>query len=343
MTGAPKAKPKARATPEIGVVVMAYGTPDGPEGVEEFYTDVRRGQPPSAEQLADLRRRYDAIGGVSPLAERTRAQVAGIQRALDAIKPGGFRAVLGTKHSAPRIEDAVAELGAAGVTAAVGLVLAPHYSALSVGEYGERLAAKGAEAGLRTTMVESWQEMPALVELLARRVLDAMEALGRRAAARPSRAGRLEVVFTAHSLPSRILATGDPYPRQLEETAIAVAALAGITRFRIAWQSAGRTPEPWLGPDLLEVLRGLPGEGVDRVVVCPAGFTSDHLEVLYDIDVEARQLAEEIWLDLERTASLNDDPLLCEGLAAVVSGASARLAGRRRRSAGVASGGGGSA
>ncbi len=307
---------------EVGVVLMAYGTPAGPGDVEAFYTDVRRGRAPTAEQLDDLRRRYDAIGGVSPLSERTRAQIAGVQGSLDALSPGRFRVTLGNKHSPPRIEDAVDALAAAGVAGVVGLVLAPHYSALSVGEYGARLAASGSAAGVPTTLIESWHEMPVLLELLAARVLVAIEALDSRSAAQDHAGGNVEVLFTAHSLPSRVLATGDPYPRQLEETAAAVAALAGIAHWRTAWQSAGRTAEPWLGPDLLEVLASLPGEGFDRVVVCPAGFTSDHLEVLYDVDIEARRVAEEHHLDLERTASLNDDPRLCEALAALIVAAS---------------------
>jgi ferrochelatase len=300
----------------IGVVVMAYGTPHGPDDVEAFYTDVRRGRLPTSEQLADLRRRYDAIGGLSPLAARTHAQVTGIQAALDELSPGAFRAVLGNKHSSPRIEEAVDLLAGEGVEAAVGLVLAPHYSALSVGEYGSRLAGSAGEHGMDTTLVESWHELPILLELLAERVAAALADL---------RGGGAEVVFTAHSLPARILESGDPYPAQLEATAAAVAERAGITRWRIGWQSAGRTPEPWLGPDLREVLRTLACEGVDGVVVCPAGFTSDHLEVLYDVDIEAKAVAEELGLRLVRTASLNDDPALCRGLAGLVESAASTL------------------
>jgi ferrochelatase len=300
----------------IGVVVMAYGTPEGPDDVEAFYTDVRRGRPPTPEQLADLRRRYEAIGGLSPLAARTRAQVSGIQAALDELSPGGFRAVLGNKHSSPRTEEAVDLLAGEGVEAAVGLVLAPHYSALSVGEYGSRLAGRAGEHGMATTLIESWHDLPVLVELLAARVTAALEELTD---------GVVEVVFTAHSLPARILENGDPYPAQLEATAAAVAERAGIERWRTGWQSAGRTPEPWLGPDLREVLRALAGEGAGGVVVCPAGFTSDHLEVLYDVDIEAKAVAEELGLRLVRTASLNDDPALCLGLAQLVQSAATAL------------------
>jgi ferrochelatase len=301
----------------VGVVTMAYGTPGGPGEVEAFYTDVRRGRAPSAEQLAALQARYAAIGGTSPLAERTRAQVAALQRALDSRAPGAYRAVLGNKHSAPRIEQAVADLAGGGVQHAVGLVLAPHYSVLSVGEYGERLAAAGRQEGCATALIESWHDLPALVELLAGRVAAAVAAVG----------GEAEVLFTAHSLPARILDTGDPYPAQLEATARAVAAAAGVGRWRTAWQSAGRTPEPWLGPDLLDVLRALAAEGSEAVVVCPAGFTSDHLEVLYDVDVEAAALARELGLRLARTASLNDEPRLFAALAELVEAAAGVLSG----------------
>lgn len=292
----------------VGVVVMAYGTPAGPDDVEAFYTDVRRGRPPSPEQLAALRARYEAIGGVSPLASRSRRQTEGIQAALDSVAAGGYLVALGNKHSAPGIEGAVDALAAEDVKALVGLVLAPHYSALSVGEYAERLAARAAGHGLPATMIESWHLLPELVEVLGERVASAIVA-----------GVRNEVLFTAHSLPARILETGDPYVRQLEESAAAVAGAAGVTGWRTAWQSAGRTPEPWLGPDLLDVIRALPADGVESVVVCPVGFTSDHLEVLYDVDVEAKAVAEEVGLQLRRTPSLNDEERVCRGLARLVT------------------------
>ncbi len=298
---------------------MAYGAPEDPASLEAYYTDIRRGRPPSPDQLADLRRRYEAIGGLSPLAARTRAQVAGLQAELDrrsggtagrspgappgtAGASGGshWHVALGLKHAAPRIEDGVDALVAAGARRAAAIVLAPHHSALSVGEYLARAGA-AAEGRLELVPVTAWGTHPALVSLLAARVRAA------RAAFPP--AMRVELLVTAHSLPQRALTVDTPtYPAQLEATGAAVAALAGIDRWRVAWQSAGRTPEPWIGPDILDVLRRLPDEDVAGVVVCPAGFTSDHLEVLYDIDIEARRVAEEAGLRLERTASLNDDP-----------------------------------
>ena len=288
---------------------MAYGTPATPEDVEAYYTHVRRGRPPTPEQLADLRRRYDAIGGTSPLLERTRAQVQGLQQALGE----GWRVELGMKHAAPFLEDGVRALAAAGVTRLIGLVLAPHYSRLSVGEYAERVREAAGDAGIDAVTVDSWHLEPGYVELLAAFVQEAVAGLP---GIRP-----LEVVFTAHSLPERILADGDPYPQQLTETARTVAAVAGVDRWSVGWQSAGRTPEPWIGPDILEVLRARAEEGVGGVVVCPAGFVSDHLEVLFDLDVEARAEAERLGLAFARTRMPNDHPAFCAALACAVKGA----------------------
>ncbi|MEO7837142.1 MAG: ferrochelatase, partial [Acidimicrobiales bacterium] len=261
-------------TGPVGVLVMAYGTPATPDDVESYYTHVRRGRPPSAEQLADLRRRYDAIGGTSPLLERTRDQVEGVARELGP----GFLVGLGMKHAAPFVEEGVGALAKLGVQRLVGVVLAPHFSELSIGEYCDRVARTGAEHGVDVATVRSWHLAAPYVDLLAGGVTEAVAGLD-------LPASDVEVLFTAHSLPARILQTADPYPEQLAATASVVADLAGIERWRVAWQSAGRTPEPWIGPDILEVLRQLAGEGRTRgVVVCPAGFVSDHLEVLYDLD-----------------------------------------------------------
>jgi len=292
-----------------GVVLMSYGSPSGPEDLERYYTDIRRGRPPSPEQLDELRARYEAIGGISPLAERTRAQAAGVQRALDAAAPGRFRVWSGAKHSAPSIEDAVAE-AAAGADRLVALVLAPHYSALSVGEYMERAEAAAHGAGVEVRGVRSWHLEAGFVGALADRLTSALAPLS----------GEAHTLFTAHSLPSRLVGMGDPYPDQLAETAAAVAARAGVSRWSVAWQSAARTPEPWLGPDVVEAIGAAADEGARAVVVCPAGFTSDHLEILYDLDVVAREAAEKRGLRFVRTASLNDDPALCQALARVIMG-----------------------
>jgi protoporphyrin/coproporphyrin ferrochelatase len=290
------------------VLLMAYGTPRRPEDVEAYYTDIRRGRPPTPEQLADLVRRYDAIGGISPLAARTEAQRNGLQQALDARAPGRFEVTLGFKHVAPFIEDAVADLAARGIERAVALVLAPHFSGLSVGEYLARARA-AAPAALDVRAVESWHLEPAYVAFLAAAVRRGLDALPERS----------KVLFTAHSLPERITAAGDPYPAQLRETAAAVGAALGLdpwSSWATAWQSAGRTPEPWLGPDVLEVIAELGATGrADGVLVCPCGFVADHLEVLYDLDVEARDAAATAGLAFGRTDVVNDDPAVLGALA----------------------------
>jgi protoporphyrin/coproporphyrin ferrochelatase len=297
-------------TEPVGVLLMAYGTPRRPEDIEAYYTDIRRGRPPTPEQLQDLTDRYAAIGGVSPLAQRTEAQAAALQDALDERLPGGAVVRLGLKHAAPFIEDTVDELVAGGARRIVGLVLAPHYSAMSVGQYLGRARERAASHdAVEVLGIESWHLEPAYLDFLAR-------SLQERLAGMPA---ATKVLFTAHSLPQRILDTGDPYPEQLRATAAAVAERAGLNRWAgwsVAWQSAGRTPEPWLGPDVLEVVRDLAATGrAEGVVVCPCGFTSDHLEVLYDLDIEAAGVAREVGLAFARTASLNDDPAVMGALA----------------------------
>ena len=303
-----------RATrPRTGVLVMAYGTPRQADEIEPYYTDIRRGRPPTPELLADLVRRYEAIGGLSPLAQRTEAQRAALQRALDAVEPGRYEVALGLKHAAPSIEDGLRGLtrGGAGVEEVVGLVLAPHYSAFSVGQYLERAEAAGAAEGVPVTGIRSWHLEPAYLDFL-------VAAVRRQLADLPT---ATTVLFTAHSLPERILATGDPYPEQLRATAAAVAERAGLagSAWDVAWQSAGRTPEPWLGPDVLAAIDGLADRGdVDGVLVCACGFVADHLEVLYDLDIEARGRAVGRGLAFARTACVNDDREVMTALAGLV-------------------------
>jgi protoporphyrin/coproporphyrin ferrochelatase len=256
---------------------------------------VRGGRPVSDEAVEELAQRYRRIGGHSPLDDVTEAQRAALEQEL------GVPVFVGMKHWRPRIAEAVEAALAAGATRIVGLVLAPHYSRLSIGAYRERLEeALGGRAEL--VLVESWHDEPAFVEVLAERV----------------RGTDAWVVFTAHSLPERILADGDPYREQLLETARLVAARAGLERWSFAFQSASSTGEPWLGPDVLEELERLRADGVDKVLVAPVGFVSDHLEILWDLDVEACEKAEELGLELARIESLNDDPAFVRALANVV-------------------------
>jgi ferrochelatase len=284
-----------------GVLVMAYGSPARPDELEAYYTHIRRGRPPTPEQLADLRRRYDAVGGISTLRARTDAQARAIADAL----PAGVPLALGMKHAPPFIEDGLAALG--DVDRIVGIVLAPHYSAMSVGEYVER-AREAADVPF--VAIESWSTEPTYIAFLA-------EAVREQLASMPP---DTRVLFTAHSLPQRILDIGDPYPDELRATADAVAAVVGLDRwagYATAWQSAGRTPEPWLGPDVLEVIAAAEGP----LLVCPCGFVSDHLEVAYDLDIEATAAATGRGIAFSRTRVLNDDAEVLGALAARIEAA----------------------
>jgi ferrochelatase len=291
------------------VVLMAYGTPRTPDEILPYYTDIRRGRPPTSEQLADLTARYAAIGGISPLTSRTEAQRVALQTALDRIDDGRYHVVLGLKHAAPFIEQSVDELAAHGFRRIVGLVLAPHYSAFSIGQYLDRLAAAAAPHGIAVSGVESWATEPAFIQFIA-------SDLGTTLATLATLPNETRVLFTAHSLPERILAAGDPYPAQLRSTAECVAAAVGLEDWGLAWQSAGRTPEPWLGPDILQVIDELAADGQIRAVLVSAvGFVADHLEVLYDLDIEAHRRADAHGLAFARTACVNDDPAVMAALA----------------------------
>ena len=274
---------------------MAYGSPERAEDIRPYLEDIRGGRPVSDEAVEELTERYRRIGGRSPLHEITERQRAALEGEL------GMRVYAGMKHWWPRIAEAADAAVAEGAGRIVGIVLAPHFSVLSIAGYRERLeAALDGRADLR--FVESWHDHPPFVDVLVDRV----------------RGSQGHVVFTAHSLPERILAMGDPYRDQLLETATLVAERAGLDRWSFAFQSESQTGEPWLGPDILEELTRLHGEGVREVLVCPVGFVSDHLEILWDLDVEAVERAAELGLQLDRIESLNDDPAFIRALADLV-------------------------
>lgn len=294
-----------------GVLLMAYGSPGKSDDVEAYYTHIRGGRKPSPEALAGLKERYRRIGR-SPLLEITCAQAQALEQALNADESiGCFRVYVGMLHWRPSIHEAVRRMVSDGIQQAVGLTLTPHYSRMSVGAY-IAAARQTLQGSLNIHFVESWHLHPFFIKALAKRV--------RRGLARFPRGehGRVTVLFTAHSLPERVLEWNDPYPRQFQETCAAVAQHAGLEHWRWAYQSAARTPEPWLGPDVLAVLDKLAGQAKQAVLICPVGSVADHLEVLYDIDVECRERAVELGLHLERTESLNDDPLFIRALAALV-------------------------
>jgi len=277
------------------VVLMAYGSPSRAEDIRPYLQDIRAGRPVSDAAVEELTERYRRIGGRSPLDDATEAQRAALEREL------GLSVFVGMRHWRPRIAEAVEQALAGGTDTIVGLVLAPHYSRLSVQGYRERLeAALQGRAELR--FVESWHTHEPYLDVLADRV----------------RGSEAHVVFTAHSLPARILDDGDPYRDQLLETSRLVAERAALDSWSFAFQSESWTGEPWLGPDILDELDTLQAKGVERVLVCPIGFVSDHLEILWDLDVEAVERAAELGLDLERIDSLNDDPAFIRGLAELV-------------------------
>lgn len=286
----------------IGVLVLAHGTPSKPEEIEAFYTRIRRGRPPSPEELYELARRYEAIGGLSPFAERTKAQVDGIRRHLD---PTRFMVRLGQKFADPEIPQAVDELVAAGVERIVGIVLAPHYAAASVGDYAARARAAVRDR-VPVDVIAGWHTEPALIDLLAQRVREVW-------------LDNALLVVTAHSLPLAALGDDTTYGDALEETARLVARAARVTNYGVAWQSAGASGGRWLDPSLLDVIREEAGAGTDAVVVCAAGFTSEHLEIKYDLDIEAAGLAFDLGVRFARTRSLDDDPAFCALVADLVT------------------------
>lgn len=291
-------------TPSDAVLLLAYGTPATPADIAPYYSHIRGGRTPSPEHVKDLERRYAAIGGSSPLLAITQATADALAARL------GSRVYVGMKHWHPFIEAAVERMHHEGVRRAVAITLAPHYSRMSVGAYIKAAqAASEAHGGPLLHCVESWHLQPGLINALGTRVREALRELPQPEAA--------AVIFTAHSLPKRIIEWNDPYPAQLVATSKAVAAAADVTRWSFAFQSASATGEPWLGPDVLNAIRDLYGKGVGNVVICPIGFVADHLEILYDIDVEAKQLADRLKMRLVRTKSLNASPEFIEILAEI--------------------------
>jgi ferrochelatase len=286
---------------KTAVILMAYGSPERAEDIPAYFADIRGGRPVRPGAVEELAERYRRIGGRSPLNEITERQRAALEREL------GVPVFVGMKHWHPRIAEAAERAAAEGVQRVVGLVLAPHYSHISIGGYRERLE-QALPDGIELVFVPSWHDHEALLDVLAARI----------------RGTAAHVVFTAHSLPERILAEGDPYRDQLLETSRLVADKAGVESWSFAFQSESPTGEAWLGPDILEELEALHSRGVSSVLVAPAGFVSDHLEILWDLDVQAREKAAELGLEVERIESLNDDPAFIRALADLVEQASRR-------------------
>lgn len=300
---------------KMGLLVMAYGTPYKEEDIERYYTHIRHGRKPSDELLEDLKMRYEAIGGISPLAQITRNQAEKLEERLNSIQDQyEFKMYLGLKHIEPFVEDAVKQMHEDGIEEAVSIVLAPHFSTFSVKSYNGRAQAAAAElGGLNIVSVESWYDEPKFIQYWVDRVSETFDSM-------PSdEREKAVLIVSAHSLPEKILQSGDPYPDQLQKTAKLITEGANVKNFAVGWQSAGQTPEPWLGPDVQDLTRSLYEEhGYKAFVYVPAGFVAEHLEVLYDNDYECKVVTEEIGASYYRPEMPNAQPEFIDALATIV-------------------------
>lgn len=296
----------------IGVLVMAYGGPNSLDEIPGYLADIRAGRPTTPAVLAEITHNYERIGGRSPLLEMTRAQVD----AIGALLPESFRTYLGMRHWAPWIEETVGRMVDDGITHAISLVLAPHFSKLSVARYQQKIADGLAmyHGDVQFEHISSYHDAPGYIAALVNRVQEGL------ACWPEGEREKVHVVFSAHSLPERTMKMGDPYDGQLRETARLVAQGAGLPDDRWSWsyQSAGRSPEPWLGPQIQDHLPALAGQGIRDVISLPVGFVSDHVEILYDIDIQAQEVARAHGMRLERPPALDTDPLFIGQLARLV-------------------------
>ncbi|MCR6106171.1 ferrochelatase [Salipaludibacillus agaradhaerens] len=304
-------------TKTLGLLVMAYGTPRKMEEIEPYYTHIRGGRKPSQEQLDDLTDRYQAIGGISPLAEITNEQTKKLEEELNRRykdKEVQFKAYQGLKHIEPFVEEAVHNMNKDGIEEAVSIVLAPHYSSYSVKSYNGR-AKEEAESigGPIITSVDSWYDEPEFIDYWAEQIIKT------RATMTDEEKEHHVVIFSAHSLPEKILKNGDPYPDQLRETARLIAKKADIKNYEIGWQSEGNTPDPWIGPDVQDLTRDLyEKQGYKAFMYCPVGFIADHLEVLYDNDYECKVVTDEVGAGYYRPEMPNAKPEFIQALATVI-------------------------
>ncbi|WP_044748796.1 ferrochelatase [Bacillus alveayuensis] len=300
---------------KMGLLVMAYGTPYKEEDLERYYTHIRRGHKPSPEMLQELKERYDAIGGISPLAKITLEQAESLEKRLNEIQDEiEFKMYLGLKHIEPFVEDAVQQMHRDGIEEAVSIVLAPHFSTFSVKSYNGRAKAEAEKlGGPKIHAIESWYTEPKFIDYWVEKIKDIYAQMSE------EEREKAVLIVSAHSLPEKIIAAGDPYPQQLQETADLIAEKAGIKHYTIGWQSAGNTPEPWLGPDVQDLTRELHEQkGYTSFVYAPVGFVSDHLEVLYDNDIECKNVTDEIGANYYRPEMPNANPQFIDALATVV-------------------------
>ena len=307
--------PHAKKNPpeQVAVLLMAHGGPDSLDDVEPFLRHIMKERVPSPEVIAQVRERYRLIGGKSPLLDITKHQAAALEAELNK-KSSRFRVYIGMRHWSPFIKETVRQIIEDQPEQLIAISLAPHYSKLSVGAYIQALQVALADAGSRLPMtaVESWHDQPLLLDAFAKKVKEALSGYpdGVRSA--------VPILFTAHSLPERVLAEGDPYPKELEGTVAGVVQRLGSVSHRFAYQSRGMSPGKWLGPEVDEVLNDLAAKGEKNLLIVPVGFVCDHVEILYDIDILYNQTAQSKGIDLRRTESLNASPLFIQALAAVV-------------------------
>ncbi|WP_339251413.1 ferrochelatase [Sporosarcina sp. FSL W8-0480] len=299
---------------KMGLLVMAYGTPYKDEDIEPYYTHIRRGRPPAPEQLQNLRDRYQAIGGISPLAKITENQANALcdhlNKTQDEIE---FSVYVGLKHITPFIEEAVEKMNEDGIEEVVSIVLAPHYSTFSVKSYNERAKEEAEKYGISITSVDSWYKQPKFIQYWTEKIRGSFDGMNE------AEREKACLIVSAHSLPEKIKQFGDPYPEQLEETAKMIAEAAEVKNYAVGWQSEGQTGEPWLGPDVQDLTRDLhEKEGYEAFVYTPVGFVSDHLEVLYDNDYECKVVCDEIGAAYYRPAMPNTDPLFISAMSDAV-------------------------
>lgn len=293
----------------IGVLVMAYGGPNTLDEVEPYLMDVRGYRSTSPEIIREVRERYREIGGRSPILELTQAQAAALESALNA-NGSEFKTFVGMRHWHPFIMNVLKDMQRQGVERAVGLVMAPHYSRMSIGAYYRKVE----EANLPITFsrIENWHLQPGYIQALANRVRSALGRFPEEVRA------EAPVIFTAHSLPEKILEWNDPYPVQLRGTVSAVMEELGSQPHEFAYQSAAISNLPWLGPDAGEVIERLAWQGKRHILLCPIGFVCEHVEILYDIDIVYRNLAKSLDIHLERVEMLNTAPEMIAGLAGLI-------------------------
>src|SRR5690625_427049 len=286
-----------------GLVVMAYGTPYKEEDIEPYYTHIRHGRKPSEEALQDLKDRYEAIGGISPLADTTKRQAEALVNKLNASQNEvEYELFIGLKHIDPFIEDAVESMSNHGIKEAVSVVLAPHYSGFSVGSYNKRAKAEGEKYGITIKSVESFYGQAPFIDFWTEAVKSSLMEIPE------AELQDTAVVVSAHSLPEKIKEHSDPYPDQLEETAELIKKHADLQNVHVGWQSEGNTPDPWLGPDVQDLTRDLhKAHGYRHFIYLPVGFVCEHLEVLYDNDYECKLVCDEVDAGYHRPAMPNTD------------------------------------